>query len=69
MIDSPQTDEQNIQHDEAYLNQLEPKEKSIEGASHYGFTDAGRRTRLLCDIDTAETKVLHEKERLAANRD
>ena len=25
--------------------------------------------RDFCDIDTAETKVLHEKERLAAKRD
>jgi hypothetical protein len=68
MIDSPQTDEQNLQHDETNLSEVEREVDGVETESHCGFRDASRRTQLLSDIEAAETKVLRDKERLAANR-
>jgi hypothetical protein len=47
MIDWPNTDEQGLRADEARLSKLQQEKERIETASHCGFTDAIRRTRLV----------------------
>ena len=66
MIDSPNTDEQGLKADEARLSKLQQEKERIETASHCGFTDAIRRTRLVSEVAAAETAVLQKRVRLAA---
>ena len=66
MIDSPNTDEQGLKADEARLSKLQREKERIEAASHCGFRDAIRRTRLVCEVAAAETAVLHKRVRFAA---
>jgi hypothetical protein len=65
MIDWPNTNEQGLEADETRLSKLRHEKESIEAASHCGFRDAIRRTRLVCEVAAAETAVLHKRARLA----
>lgn len=68
MIDIPQTSEQELRQDEAHLNKLRREEICVATATHCGFADAIRRTRLLGEIMAVETKILHDRKQGALHR-
>jgi|HubBroStandDraft_5_1064220.scaffolds.fasta_scaffold1798616_1 hypothetical protein len=58
-----------IDENEAKLEELKREEKRIESSVHEGFRDAELRNRFTEEIGSLDTAVLHERERLANDRD